>query len=44
MGLLDPDQAGQAQFFSPSKVAAARQRAAEIEERRIERKNKKKKG
>jgi hypothetical protein len=53
MGLLDPDQPGQAQFFSPTKVGLARQRAAEIEqqkeqnrieieERRIERENKKK--
>jgi DDE superfamily endonuclease len=53
MGLLDPDQPGQAQFFSPNKVALARERAAEIEqekeqnrieieERRIERENKKK--
>jgi hypothetical protein len=53
MGLLDSDRPGQAQFYSPSKVTLARQRAAEIEqgkeqnriaieERRIERENKKK--
>lgn len=32
MGLIDKDHPGQAQFFSPSKVALARAKAAEIEE------------
>jgi hypothetical protein len=31
MGLIDKDNPGRAQFFSPSKVQAARQRAREIE-------------
>jgi hypothetical protein len=31
MGLIDKDNPGRAQFFSPSKVEAARQRAQEIE-------------
>jgi DDE superfamily endonuclease len=34
MGLIDKDRPGQAQFFSPSKVALARAKAAEIEEQK----------
>jgi hypothetical protein len=32
MGLVDKDNPGEAQFFSPSKVASARQRALEIDQ------------
>jgi hypothetical protein len=32
MGLIDNDNPGEAQFFSPTKVASARQRALEIEQ------------
>ena len=31
MGLLDKDRPGEAQFFSPARVAAVRERAHEIE-------------
>jgi hypothetical protein len=34
MGLVDKDNPGEAQFFSPSKVASARQRALEIDQER----------